>query len=142
MKGGGDAVSAARAVIQTGEYDHAWNMQVEDEILVRLEAGGSARGRAEIFPSGNIEHIEINNTDPWTDVEGERSSAKTKHPLFSDPAVRQALALLVDRDSRRNSSRRTRIGSSTSRRPTSYWSRRAGSADRTASAPGTASSSS
>ena len=30
MKGGGDAVSAARAVIQTGEYDFAWNMQVED----------------------------------------------------------------------------------------------------------------
>src|SRR5205807_5608490 len=97
MKGGGDAVSAARAVIQTGEYDHAWNMQVEDEILVRLEAGGSARGRAEIFPSGNIEHIEINNTDPWTEVDGERSSAKTKHPLLSDPAVRQALSHLVDR---------------------------------------------
>ena len=99
MKGGGDAVSAARAVIQTGEYDYAWNMQVEDEILQRLEAGGSARGRAEIFPSGNIEHIELNNTDPWTEVDGERSSAKTKHPLFSDPAVRQALALLVDRES-------------------------------------------
>ena len=99
MKGGGDAVSAARAVIQTGEYDYAWNMQVEDEILVRLEDNGKARGRAEIFSSGNIEHIEINNTDPWTEVDGERASAKTKHPLFSDPAVRQALALLVDRDS-------------------------------------------
>src|SRR5262249_34907255 len=37
MKGGGDAVSAARAVLQTGEYDYAWNMQVEDDILVRLE---------------------------------------------------------------------------------------------------------
>ncbi|MBV9586213.1 MAG: peptide ABC transporter substrate-binding protein [Alphaproteobacteria bacterium] len=98
MKGGGDAVSAARAVIQTGEYDYAWNMQVEDEILQRLETGG-ARGHAEIFPSGNIEHVEINNTDPWTEVDGERSSAKTKHPLFSDPAVRQALALLVDRES-------------------------------------------
>ena len=48
MKGGGDAVSAARAVIQTGEYDYAWNMQVEDEILVRLEAGGNAKGRVEI----------------------------------------------------------------------------------------------
>src|SRR5205085_11735173 len=36
MKGGGDAVSAARAVIQTGEYDFAWNLQVEDEILLRL----------------------------------------------------------------------------------------------------------
>jgi peptide/nickel transport system substrate-binding protein len=99
MKGGGDAVSAARAVIQTGEYDYAWNMQVEDEILVRLEDNGKARGRAEIFSSGNIEHIQINNTDPWTEVDGERASAKTKHPLFSDPAVRQALALLVDRDS-------------------------------------------
>ena len=37
MKGGGDAVSAARAVLQTGEYDFAWNMQVEDELLKRLE---------------------------------------------------------------------------------------------------------
>src|SRR3954451_846461 len=99
MKGGGDAVSAARAVIQTGEYDYAWNMQVEDEILVRLEDGGKARGRAEITPGGNIEHIQVNSTDPWTEVDGERSSGKTKHPLFSDPAVRQALMLLVDRDS-------------------------------------------
>ena len=24
---------AARAVLQTGEYDYAWNMQVEDEVL-------------------------------------------------------------------------------------------------------------
>ncbi|HKQ87908.1 MAG TPA: ABC transporter substrate-binding protein, partial [Candidatus Acidoferrales bacterium] len=35
----------------------------------------------------------------WTEVDGERSSAKTKHPLFSDPAVRRALGLLVDRAS-------------------------------------------
>src|SRR6202035_15693 len=32
-----------------------------------------------------------------TEVDGERSSLKTRHPLLSDPAVRQALALLVDR---------------------------------------------
>jgi peptide/nickel transport system substrate-binding protein len=99
MKGGGDAVSAARAVIQTGEYDYAWNMQVEDEILLRLESGSGARGRVEIVKGGNIEHIELNNTDPWTEVDGERSSPKSKHPLFSDPAVRRALSLLVDRAS-------------------------------------------
>jgi peptide/nickel transport system substrate-binding protein len=99
MKGGGDAVSAARAVLQTGEYDYAWNLQVEDEILLRLENGGNARGRVEIVPGGNIEQIELNSTDPWTEVDGERSSAKTKHPLFSDPAVRHALKLLVDRAS-------------------------------------------
>jgi peptide/nickel transport system substrate-binding protein len=97
MKGGGDAVGAARAVIQTGEYDFAWNMQVEDEQLKRFEQGG--KGRVEITPGGNIEHIQVNTTDPWTEVDGERSSAKTKHPTLSDPAVRQALNLLVDRGS-------------------------------------------
>ena len=97
MKGGGDAVSAARAVIQTGEFDYAWNMQVEDEILKRMEQGG--KGRADIVAGGNIEHIQCNFTDPGKDVDGERSSAKTTHPVLTDPAVRQALNLLVDRAS-------------------------------------------
>jgi peptide/nickel transport system substrate-binding protein len=97
MKGGGDAASAARAVIQTGEYDFAWNLQVEDEILKRLEQGG--KGKADITVGGNIEHIQLNNTDPWKEVDGERSSLKTKHPFLTDPAVRQALNLLVDRAS-------------------------------------------
>jgi peptide/nickel transport system substrate-binding protein len=97
MKGGGDATSAARAVIQTGEFDYAWNMQVEDEILKRMEQGG--KGKADIVAGGNIEHIQCNFTDPWTEVDGERSSIKTKHPALNDPAVRQALSLLVDRGS-------------------------------------------
>ena len=99
LKGGGDAVTAARAVMQTGEYDFAWNMQVEDEILLKLEKAENAKGHAEIVPSRAIEHIQINFSDPWTEVDGERSSPKTKHPLFSDPAVRRALCLLVDRAS-------------------------------------------
>jgi peptide/nickel transport system substrate-binding protein len=95
MKGGGDAVSAARAVLQTGEYDYAWNLQVEDEILKRLEASG--KGRVAIVEGANIEFIMLNPTDPWNEVDGERASAKSKHPAFSDPAVRQAMSLLVDR---------------------------------------------
>jgi len=95
MKGGGDAVSAARAVLQTGEYDFAWNMQVEDAILKRLEEGG--KGSIHITLGGSIEHIQLNNTDPWTEVDGERSSMKTKHPALTDMAVRQALNVLVDR---------------------------------------------
>src|SRR5437764_1671229 len=95
MKGGGDAISAARAVLQTGEYDYAWNLQVEDEILLRLEKGG--KGVTELAPGGNIEHIQLNTTDPWTEVDGERSSIKTKHPLLSDKTVRRALGMLVDR---------------------------------------------
>ena len=97
MKGGGDAVSAARAVIQTGEFDFAWNLQVEDEILRRMEQGG--RGRVDIAVAGNIEHIQCNQTDPWKEVDGERSSIKTTHPFLTDPAVRQALNLIIDRAS-------------------------------------------
>jgi peptide/nickel transport system substrate-binding protein len=95
MKGGGDAASAARAVLQTGEYDYAWNMQVEDDILQRLEQGG--KGRVEIWATGAPEHIQLNQTDPWKEVDGERASVKTTHPFLTDPAVRQALNLLVDR---------------------------------------------
>ncbi len=97
MKGGGDAVSAARAVLQTGEFDFAWNLQVEDEILLRLEKGG--KGQVVLSKGGGIEHIQLNTRDPWTEVDGERASMKTTHPLLSDLAVRQALALLVDKDS-------------------------------------------
>ena len=97
MKGGGDAVSAARAVLQTGEFDFGWNMQVEDEILQRLEKGG--KGRVNFTKGGGIEHIQLNTRDPWTEVDGERASLKTTHPTLSDLAVRQALALLVDKDS-------------------------------------------
>ena len=144
MKGGGDAVSAARAVLQTGEYDFAWNMQVEDEILKRLEEGG--KGHVLIVPSGSIEHIELNNTDPNKEVDGERSSIKTKHPFLTDPAVRNALNLLVDRASvhkyiygrtgvdtanfvnaPESSSRTTRTTSSISPRRSSCWTMPAGS---------------
>jgi peptide/nickel transport system substrate-binding protein len=95
LKGGGDAVSAARAVIQTGEYDFAWNIQVEDDVLRRMEQGG--KGRTDIAPAAGIEHLLCNFSDPWTEVDGERGSAKSTHPFLTDPAVRQTLALLIDR---------------------------------------------
>ena len=97
MKGGGDAVSAARAVLQTAEFDYAWNMLVEDEILKRFEESG--KGRVVFALSGRVEFVLCNFSDPWTEVNGERSSAKTRHPILSDPAVREALSLLVDRAS-------------------------------------------
>jgi peptide/nickel transport system substrate-binding protein len=96
LKGGGDAASAARAVLQTGEYDFAWNMQVEDDVLKRLEAGG--KGRIVFTPSSSTEFIELNFADPWREVDGERASARSSHPFLSSAEVRQALALLVDRE--------------------------------------------
>ncbi len=100
LKGGGDAVSAARAVLQTGEYDFAWNLQVEDDVLKRLESAG--KGVVTLQPGGAVEFIQLNYTDPGKEVAGERSHRDTRHPLFSDPAVREALGLLIDRQSIQN----------------------------------------
>ncbi len=95
MKGGGDATSAARAVLQTGEYDYAWNLQVEDEVMKRMEAGG--KGKVHVIDSGDIEFIQLNPTDPYTEVDGERGSIKSKHFAFTEAAVREAMSLLADR---------------------------------------------
>ena len=95
LKGGGDALSAARAVLQTGEVDFAWNLAVEDEILKRLEAGG--KGKLVFLEGSDIEFVALNVTDPWNEVDGERASPKSKHPAFQDKAVRQAMTMLVDR---------------------------------------------
>ena len=97
LKGGGDAVSAARAVLQTGEYDYAWNTQVEDEILRKLEQGG--KGKVAMELTSGIEMLQMQCADPWNEVDGERASVKSKHPILTEPAVRSAMNLLVDRGS-------------------------------------------
>ena len=45
IKGGGDAVSAARAVLQTGEYDFAYYVLAEEDVLKRLEQRAKGRSR-------------------------------------------------------------------------------------------------
>jgi peptide/nickel transport system substrate-binding protein len=60
-----------------------------------MENGG--KGKALIVSSGDIEFIQVNITDPWNEVEGERGSIKSKHFAFSDPQVREAMSYLVDR---------------------------------------------
>jgi peptide/nickel transport system substrate-binding protein len=97
LKGGGDATSAARAVLQTAEFDVAWNLAVEDVILKQLE--GTGKGKMAFFAGSDIEFVSLNVTDPWNEVDGERASAKSKHPMFSDKVVRDAMSLLIDRKS-------------------------------------------
>jgi peptide/nickel transport system substrate-binding protein len=95
VKGGGDAVSAARAVLQTGEYDFGYYILAEEDVLKRVEQGG--KGRIMIVPGSGVSHIQCNQADPWREIDGERSSIKSTHPCLADPAIRQALSLLVDR---------------------------------------------
>ena len=96
IKGGGDPASAARAVIQTAEYDYAWNLAVEPEILQDMESDDSA-GVLDVRPGTSVERININFSDPDTEVDGQRSHFGTPHPILSDPAVRMAMRLGINR---------------------------------------------
>ncbi len=97
LKGGGDAASAARSVLETGEFDYAWNMQVEPEILAQMLAAG--KGKIEVAFGTQVERIDINPfaVDPSL---GDKRSTKEAgpHPALSDPAVRRALSISIDRD--------------------------------------------
>lgn len=96
LKGGGDAQSAAQAVMQTGEMDYAWNTQVNPEVQAQMSAGGKGH-----FVNGFgtlVERIEMNLTDPSPDLpEGERSTTKHPHPFLTDINVRKALSMAIDR---------------------------------------------
>ncbi len=97
MKGGGDATSAARAAIQTGEVDYAWNLQVEWGVLQSLKADSNP-GELNISPGTGMERILVNMTDPNKTVDGQKSHLGTPHPFQSILAVRQAYALGIQRD--------------------------------------------
>jgi peptide/nickel transport system substrate-binding protein len=98
LKGGGDAAATARSVLQLGEADYAWNLQVEPEILASMAAGGSGQ-IVSAFASG-VERLLLNQTDPDPGL-GERrsefSGGSNPHPFLTDAVVGRALSLAIDR---------------------------------------------
>jgi peptide/nickel transport system substrate-binding protein len=100
FKGGGDAAAAARAVLETGEADYAWNLQVEPQILSQMEAAGN--GKVVAAFATNVERILINYTNPDPALGDQRSEWTEEdpnpHPFLTDPVVQQALSMAVDRN--------------------------------------------
>lgn len=95
LKGGGEPAAAARAVLQTGEYDYAWFLSIDSDLIAELRDAGA--GKLLMYSQGYAERIHINFSDPNTEVDGQRSEMNTPHPVLSDPAVRQAMALAINR---------------------------------------------
>ena len=97
FKGGGDAAAAARAVFQTGEYDYAWNLQLSPDVLKGM-TGPDSKGKVVVAFGSLVERLEMNMTDASPSLaEGERSTAKHPNPILSDPKVRAALSMAIDR---------------------------------------------
>jgi len=99
FKGGGDATSAARAVLATGEFDYAWNLQIEPEVLEQMVREG--KGSVVAGFGTQVERLVVNQTDNdprlGPDARSLHLDGANPHPFLADPAVRRALSLAIDR---------------------------------------------
>ncbi len=96
FKGGGDATAAGRAVMETGEFDYAWNLQLAPDVIAAMAEGGKGTPIAGFGPL--LERIMMNQTNPSPDLpEGERSTAMHPHPFLKEPAVYKAMSMAIDR---------------------------------------------
>ncbi len=98
LKGGGDAISAARAAMETGEADYAWNLQVEPETLTGMEAAGP--GKVIVAFSGLVERIVVNQTNPDPALGDNRSEyldGQNLHPFLTYKPIPQAMSMAIDR---------------------------------------------
>lgn len=96
FKGGGDAAAAARSVLETGEFDYAWNLQIDPTILSQMESAG--KGKVVAAFTNSVERLMVNLTNPDAALGDQRSTQEGgPHPFLTDAAVRRALSLAIDR---------------------------------------------
>ena len=96
FKGGGDAAAAGRAVMETGEYDYGWNLQLAPEVINQMASAGKGQPLAAFGTA--VERLEMNMTDPSPNLDADtRSTRKALHPFLSDINVRKALSMAIDR---------------------------------------------
>jgi peptide/nickel transport system substrate-binding protein len=96
FKGGGSAEASGRAVMETGEYDYGWNLQLAPDVIAKMAEGG--KGTPISAFGALVERLEMNLTNPSPDLPPEtRSTVAEPHPFLSDQAVREALSMAIDR---------------------------------------------
>ena len=98
IKGGGDAPSTARSVLEAGEADYAWNLQIEPDTLRELEAAGN--GKVVSAFSSLVERIVINQTNADPSLGEDRSEylgGDNPHPLLTSRPIPQAMSMAIDR---------------------------------------------
>ncbi|QBY00872.1 peptide ABC transporter substrate-binding protein [Rhodophyticola sp. CCM32] len=96
FKGGGDAAAAARSVLETAEFDYAWNLQIDPTILAEMEAQGN--GTVVTAFGTSVERIHVNQTNPDPALGDLRSTlAGGAHPFLTDPVIGQAMSMAIDR---------------------------------------------
>ena len=98
LKGGGDALTAAKSVLEDGEADYAWNLQIAPEPLAELEAVG--KGKVVSAFSSLVERIVLNQTNADPALGEDRSEyldGANPHPLLTFTPIAQAMSMAIDR---------------------------------------------
>ena len=98
LKGGGDAISAARAVMEAGEADYAWNLQVAPEVLTGMQAAG--HGAVVAAFASDVERIVINQTNADPALGNDRSEylgGRNPHPFLTFTPIPRAMSMAIDR---------------------------------------------
>ena len=95
FKGGGDATAAGRAVMETGEFDYAWNLQLAPDVIATMQEGGLGSPVAGFGPL--VERIMLNQTNPDPSLSAEERSVIRPHPFLGEPAVYTAMSMAIDR---------------------------------------------
>ncbi len=95
FKGGGDAASAARAVLETGEFDYAWNLQIDPKLLASMEAKGL--GTVQTAFGTSVERLHLNQSNPDPALGDGRATIEHPHPFLTDPRIGKALSMAIDR---------------------------------------------
>lgn len=98
IQGGGSATEAAQAVLERGEADYAWNLQVEPDALRAMEANG--RGEVATAFAGLTERLFVNQTNPDPALGANRSEylgGANPHPFLTFTPIPQAMSMAVDR---------------------------------------------
>jgi peptide/nickel transport system substrate-binding protein len=97
IKGGGDAEASARSVLEIGEADYGWNLQVAPEIIGPMEQAGN--GVVKVAFTANVEHINLNQTDPDGDPPSDWKNGENPNPFFyQNGELARALSLAINRD--------------------------------------------
>ena len=95
FKGGGDATAAGRAVMETGEFDYAWNLQLAPDVIAKMQEGGKGTPVAGFGPL--VERLMLNQTNPDPALGPDERSVIKPHPFLGDPAVYKAMSMAIDR---------------------------------------------
>ena len=98
LKGGGEALTAAQTVLELGEADYAWNLQIAPDVLEGIAAEGN--GRIVTAFSSNVERLVLNQTNPNSAIVDDRSEylgGDNPHPFLTFEPIQKAMSMAIDR---------------------------------------------